>query len=70
MMKEFGNDKGGGGVIYMNKPKSALKKAVELIENGSPKEHGLKARGFVESDSWNSIADEFEGRLEDVIRGE
>ena len=40
---------------------------IKLIENGTLKEHGLKARGFVEKYSWDDIVDEFEGILEEVI---
>jgi len=63
VMKEFGNDH---GVIYVNKSEDALKKAVELIENGSIEEEGNKARGFVENNNWEKITDEFEGILEEV----
>jgi glycosyltransferase involved in cell wall biosynthesis len=66
IMKEFGND---NGVIYVDKPEDVLKKAIELIENETLKEQGLKARRFVEKNSWDNITDEFEGVLEEVIRG-
>ena len=54
----------------MKNPEYALKKAIELIENGSVEEEGIKARRFVEKHNWDSIADEFEGILEGVIQGE
>ena len=63
VMKEFGID---NGVIYVDKPKDVLKKAVELIENGSIKEEGRKAREFVENYGWGNVVDEFERILEAV----
>jgi len=63
--KEFGEDH---GVIYVDKPDDALKKAIELIENESVKEFGSKARKFVEKYSWDDIVDEFERVLEEVIK--
>ena len=65
VMKEFGE---GHGVIYVDKPEDALEKAVELIDNGTVNEEGLKARRFVEKYSWDDIVDEFEGILEGVLR--
>ena len=64
IMKEFGDD---NGVIYVSRSEDALKKAVELIENGTHKEQGLKARRFVEKNSWDNITDEFERVLEDTV---
>ena len=63
LMKEFGDDH---GVIYVDKPEDVFKKAIELIENGTLKEHGLKARGFVEKYNWDDVVDEFEGILEEL----
>lgn len=65
VMEEFGEDH---GVIYVDKPEDALKEAIGLIENGSAKEEGRKARKFVEKYSWADIVDEFEGILEEVIK--
>ena len=65
VMKEFGEDQ---GVIYVDKPEDALNKAIEVIENGTVEEHGLKARRFVEKYNWDDIVDEFESILEEVIR--
>ena len=67
VMKEFGE---GHGVIYVDKPEDALKKAIELIEGGSIKEEGRKARRFVEKYNWDDIVDEFESILEEVVRNE
>ncbi|MCK4733873.1 MAG: glycosyltransferase [Methanophagales archaeon] len=63
LMKEFGND---NGVIYVDKLEDALKRAVELIDNGSVEEEGSKARGFVERYNWDDIVDDFEGILEEL----
>ena len=57
------------GVICVDKPEDVLKKAVELIENGTLKEHGMKAREFVEKYNWEDIVADFEEVLEEVIRG-
>ena len=66
IMKEFGN---GNGVIYVDKPEDAVRKAIELIENGEVKREGEKARSFVEKFSWDKITDEFEKSLEELIIG-
>ena len=62
VMKEFGEVH---GVIYVDKPEDVVKKAIELIENGTFKEHGSKAKGFVETYNWGDIVDEFESILEE-----
>jgi hypothetical protein len=64
IMKEFGE---GHGVIYVDKPEDVLEKAIELIENGTVKEEGLKARRFVEKYSWDDIVEDFEGLLDGAI---
>ena len=65
VMKEFGEDH---GVIYVDKPEDALRRAVELIEDGMVSEYGSKARRFVEKYSWDDLVDEFGGILEEVIK--
>lgn len=65
VMKEFGE---GNGVVYIDKPEDVPAKALELIQNGTVKELGLKARKFVERNSWDNITDEFERILEEVIK--
>jgi glycosyltransferase involved in cell wall biosynthesis len=52
----------------VDRPEDALKKVIELIENGSVEEEGRKARKFVEKYSGDSIIDEFERILEEVIK--
>jgi glycosyltransferase involved in cell wall biosynthesis len=66
VMKEFGKN---NGVVYVNKPKDAVRKAIELVQNGSAPELGLRAREFVERHSWDDITDEFEKILEEAIQG-
>lgn len=63
--KEFGED---NGVVYVNRPKDVLAKALELVQNGSVGTLGLKSRSFVEKNSWDIITDEFEKILEEVIK--
>jgi glycosyltransferase involved in cell wall biosynthesis len=66
VIKEFGED---NGVVYISKPEDAIEKAVGLIQGGSLKELGARARSFAKRYSWDSITDEFEKILEEVIRG-
>lgn len=63
VMKEFGEDH---GVIYVEKPEDTLDKAIELIENGTIKEHGLRARRFVEKYDWDNVVNDFEAILEEL----
>ena len=55
------------GVIYVDRPEDALKKAIELVEKGVLGEYGSKARRFVEKYNWDDIVDDFEGILKEVI---
>lgn len=64
IVKEFGED---NGVVYVDKPEDVVKKAVELIQNGSVAKLGSKARHFVEKNSWDNITDEFEKILEKAM---
>ncbi len=64
VMKEFGND---SGVIYVQNPEDVVVKATALIQNGSAKELGCKAREYTEKLSWENIADKFEELLKDAI---
>jgi predicted HTH domain antitoxin len=58
VMKEFGE---GNGVIYVDRPEDALRRAVELIESGMIEEYGPAARRFVGTCGWDDVVDEFEG---------
>jgi glycosyltransferase involved in cell wall biosynthesis len=64
VMKEFGN---GNGVIYVDKPKDVLEKAIELVESGNVNQAGKKARKFTEKNDWNKITDDFEKFLKELI---
>jgi len=64
VMKEFGE---GNGVVYVDKPEEVVAKALELVRTGQARELGLKARKFVERNSWDKITDEFERILNEVI---
>jgi glycosyltransferase involved in cell wall biosynthesis len=64
VMKEFGEN---NGVVYVNKPESAIDRAIELVEDGKIGELGARSRKLVQKYSWDSITDEFEKILEGVI---
>jgi glycosyltransferase involved in cell wall biosynthesis len=66
IMSEFGKD---NGVVYVSQPEDAAEKAMELIQDGSLKELGAKARRFAERYSWDNITDEFEKILREVVKG-
>jgi glycosyltransferase involved in cell wall biosynthesis len=65
VLREFGDD---NGVIYIDEPEDAINKAKSLIKDGKIGELGAKARKFVLKYSWDSITDEFEKILEEVVR--
>ena len=55
------------GSIYVDKTEDALKKVIELTENGTIQEYGLKARRFVGKYNWDDVVDDFEGILGVII---
>jgi len=65
VVKEFGDN---NGIIYIEKPEETVNKAIELVASGSINNIGVKARLFAERNSWDSITDEFEGLLKQVIK--
>jgi len=65
VMKEFGES---NGIIYVDRPEDVLEKAIQLAADGNLKELGAKAKSFVERNSWDNIADEFEGILTEAIK--
>ena len=67
VIKEFGED---NGVIYADGPEDVVIKAVEMVQNGDVERLGLKARNFATKYSWDTITDEFEKILEEVIKEE
>jgi glycosyltransferase involved in cell wall biosynthesis len=65
IMKEFGE---GNGVVYVDKPAEALKKAIMLHDDDEGlKKLGSRARGFVEKYSWDEITSSFEVILDGSI---
>lgn len=65
VMKEFGED---NGVVYVDNPVDVIDKAKSLVEDGKIEKLGDKARKFVQKYRWDSITDEFEKILEEVVR--
>jgi len=65
VVTEFGQN---NGVVYVDEPEDAVAKAFQLVRNNRLQELGLKARNYVEKYSWDSITDEFERILEEVIK--
>lgn len=61
IMKEFGN---GNGISYVNKPKGVLKK----VFNIDIKLEGNKTRRFAENNDWESIVNNFEVELKEIIQ--
>jgi glycosyltransferase involved in cell wall biosynthesis len=64
VLKEFGTE---NGIVYIDRPEDVIQKAMELVENDSLKQLGLKAREFATKNSWHQIADEFEVILQQAI---
>jgi glycosyltransferase involved in cell wall biosynthesis len=54
---EFGDD---NGVLWIDRPEDSLRKAVELVNEGSVKAHGEAARQFVRDNDWAAVVDDFE----------
>ena len=65
IMREFGYN---NGVLYVDQPTEVLEKVTELIDDGSFRDYGIKAREFVEKYSWEMITDDFEDILKDMVR--
>ena len=65
IVKEFGE---GNGVVYVNKPEDAIAEAIRLVQGGSCRVLGARARSYVERHSWDRITDEFEEILEQAIK--
>ena len=47
--------------------KEDIKRAIELMENETPKEYGYKVQRFVEKYNWDDSVDDFERILEKLI---
>jgi glycosyltransferase involved in cell wall biosynthesis len=57
MMNKFGTD---NGIVFVKTPEDTIEKAVELFETGQFKDLGSKARKYIETYSWDNIANDFE----------
>ena len=55
-------------VLKIKQENHVVAKAIELVQNGNVEELGSKARSFVERNSWDTITDEFEKVLKEVIK--
>lgn len=64
IVKEFGNN---SGIIYLDKPENAIRKAIDLVKNGKYVEFGGKSKMYVEGNSWKVITDKFERSLKEVL---
>jgi glycosyltransferase involved in cell wall biosynthesis len=64
LLREFGDD---NGVLWIDRPEDSLRKAMELVIEGSVKAHGEAARQFVRNNDWATIVDDFEQVLYESI---
>ena len=65
MVEEVGED---NGVVYVNRPEDIYQKAEEVINSGKLPELGAKSRQFVKGRSWDTVAEQIEGLLQDIIK--
>jgi glycosyltransferase involved in cell wall biosynthesis len=65
LMEEF---KGDNGVLYVDKPKDAFVKAIELFEKNKISEEGKKALKRAKENDWETITDKFEQYLERLTK--
>ena len=64
VMMEFGKN---NGIIFVDKPKDVVEKAIDIIEANKLLTLGAKARKCVEKYDWNHIACTFEKHLKTLI---
>lgn len=64
VMREFGND---SGIVYVDHSEQAVQRVLELDRDDVLPELGLKARKFVEKQSWSDVTREFEEILEQTV---
>jgi glycosyltransferase involved in cell wall biosynthesis len=60
VQREFGDDH---GVLWIDRPEDALRKAMELVNEGHITAHGEAARQFVRNNDWAAVVDDFEQEL-------
>ena len=66
IFQEFGCE---NGIIYVERAEDVVTKAREMIECGTIREEGEKARAFVKDSDWNTITDAFEEKLHSLLAG-
>lgn len=64
VIKEFGDN---CGIFYIDGPKEALGKALELHRDSELMKKGIEGRKFVENSDWDNITGQLEQLLEDLI---
>jgi len=65
LVREFGE---GNGVVFIDDPHEAVPTARELAASGAIDSLGRKARSFVSGNDWSKVTDEFESRLNRLVR--
>jgi len=65
LIREFGE---GNGIVYVDRPEDVITKSIELLQNGTVKKLGLKARSFVEKNNWDVVTGEYERILEKALK--
>ena len=64
LVREFGE---GHGVVYVDDPSQVVETANQLADNGQILPLGALARDFVSKNDWETVTDEFERRLRDIV---
>ena len=64
LVREFGE---GHGVVYVDDPSQVVETAMQLADNGQILPLGDLAREFVSKNDWETVTDEFERRLRDIV---
>ncbi|MDM7998646.1 MAG: glycosyltransferase [Dehalococcoidia bacterium] len=65
IVAEFGE---GNGLVYVHGPEEVIPRALEIVRNGNLQELGSRARAFVEVNTWDAVADQFERILEEAVK--
>jgi glycosyltransferase involved in cell wall biosynthesis len=63
--REFGED---NGMVHVNGPEEVVPTARALAQNGSLQDLGRRAREFVAYNTWDRVAEQFEGELEALVK--
>src|SRR5207249_3636364 len=64
LVREFGE---GHGVVYVDDPSQVVETANQLADNGQIGPLGALARDFVSKNDWETVTDEFERYLRDMV---